>query len=158
MNLTMINVNLFRGFTNLVQNGVLHTNIHFNGTRKPRDTDPIIHEICNEWFFEKFGIYARSSCIFVTQNREQAANYVSDRGCLKKVLPQSPCKYIFSTNVSDLYDLEFRIDLKKEYSELKSDIYNWLDEKDYKIVDNISEIPRFDGEIMLFCEYFYVED
>lgn len=154
----MINKNLFRGFGELLENDVIHKNIHFNGTRTPRDTDIRLHSICDNWFNEKFDIRARSSCIFVTQSREQAASYVSDIKFLKKVIPYPPYSCIFSTKVFDLYDLEFDVDFSKSEAELEEYVYTWLSSKDYQLVDNIEKIPDFSGEIMIFCESFYTRD
>ncbi|MFV2950105.1 hypothetical protein, partial [Pseudomonas japonica] len=82
---------LFRGFDNKLSTAT-QTNIFHHTPRVQKDTKKKAHELADLWFFEKFGIRARSSTLICTTNFEQARSY----GYTYKIIPVEPTLLIYS--------------------------------------------------------------
>ncbi|MGV0087323.1 hypothetical protein EEAAV_26155 (plasmid) [Rahnella aceris] len=146
---------MFRGTSEFLENGMV-VNKFLEIARKPRDTDPYIHEVINDWFFSNFGIKARSQTIFCSLSKEVATKYITANGGLYHItIPcQEEYSIIFSELVEDLYDIVY--DLNYPYD--KDEIIDWLSNKKYVLVNNIIDIPiNFKGELMLFVKTYHVE-
>lgn len=138
---------LYRGFSAAL-NESIQKNVFYHRGRTPRDTDPQIHEAADRWFFDKFGIYARSSCLICTTDRCQASSY----GITYRVVPPTSSPIIYSDSVRDF--LEHKIDLD---SFDKGNIEGWLEKKNFKMIHDASDIDsNFLGEVMVFCESYQV--
>lgn len=128
-------------------------NNYANFPRKPRDTEPELHKIADEWFYEKFGIYARSRTIFCTPSKKEASRYLCNGGKLIEIeIPKDePFKVIFSLKVNDLFT-ETRY-LAEPFA--KADLETLLESFNYQISDNLNAVPSyFSGEIMLSLNEF----
>lgn len=71
----------------------------FKPRKAPMNTFPVIHNITNEWFYKKFGIYGRVECLFVTNSTIEAKNY----GTPHYVFPVGGFTTIHSRKVHDLF-------------------------------------------------------
>lgn len=148
---------LYRGVneTTMTENGI-HQNPYINRPRKPRNTDPKIHAIVDDWFYKKFEIRARSQTIFCSPDIGHAKEYISKGGELLeiKLLDDGPVGLIFSPKVYDF--IEIMEELPPRFK--NRDIINWLEEKKYEMVRKIDSLPEdFKGEVMLFCKTYGVQ-
>lgn len=136
---------LFRGFEKKLIT-LVQTNIFYHTPRTPKDTKSEIHEHADSWFVERFGIRARSSTLICTTNFEQARSY----GYTYKINPIEPISIIYSPLVKDF--LEHELELA---SDSQSDVWTWLEGKDFKMVRSVKDIePDFLGEVMVHCEHY----
>ncbi|WP_236179222.1 hypothetical protein [Pseudomonas mosselii] len=137
--------NLYRGFSGQLT-APEQVNIFYNTPRTPKDTHMKIHEAADRWFFEKFGIYARSRALICTTDLSQAFSY----GITYQITPEPPSPIVYSTSVRDFLEHQIDLDILTEES-----IREWLDKMNFKLVHNTSEIDQnFFGEVMVFCEKF----
>ncbi|ELV8758688.1 TPA: hypothetical protein ACOL2F_003631 [Vibrio parahaemolyticus] len=144
---------LYRGTKKSVTSDRTLINKYLDTPRVPRDTHPAIHEQADLWFFERFGIKARSQTIFVSTCRKQAALYSGDDGSLLEIEPVGEYKLIYSAWVKDF--LDHAIDGIQ--GEKPEDITSWLNGKHYCCVSSTEDLPQgFLGEAMLFCEKYNV--
>ena len=142
---------IFRGFTGLVKFG-LNENENLMRPRTPRDSDLFVHKIADQWFYEKFGIKARSETIFCTPNCHQAATY----GDAYEITVPNTISYqlIYSIKVVDFINIRYEID----NLESKDEIIDWLESRDYAVLSSFDKLPiKFRGEIMLYCTHFNIE-
>lgn len=136
---------LFRGFSNKLA-AVAQANIYHDTPRAPIDTKKEVHEIADSWFFERFGIRARSSTLICTTNFEQARSY----GYTYKIIPVEPAILIYSPFVKDFLEHELEL-----HSDSQADICKWLECKNFKIARSMNDIdPMFSGEIMVHCKHY----
>lgn len=113
------------------------------------DTDIKIHEAADRWFFDKFGIYARSSSLICTTDYSQANSYGR---ITYRVVPSVSSPIIYSDSVRDFLEHKFELDSFNE-----GGITNWLESKNFKMVHDASDIDSdFLGEVMVFCESYQV--
>jgi hypothetical protein len=68
--------------------------------RTPKDTWPEIHQIIDDWFFQKFGYRYRSNAIFAVSNVHTAESY--GHPCL--IFPRGHFRFCYSPDVEDLWD------------------------------------------------------
>lgn len=142
---------IYRGFVGSVEFG-LNENENLTRSRKPRHSETCLHDVANQWFYDKFGIKARSETVFCTPNCHQAATY----GEAYEITVPDTMSYqlIYSINVDDLINIRYEIDDLKN----KDEIIDWLESKDYAIVSSFDELPiEFRGEIMLYCTHFNIK-
>lgn len=142
---------IFRGFTGSVKFG-LNKNENLMRPRRPKDSNFSVHEVADQWFYDKFGIKARSETIFCTRNCHQAAEY----GEAYRITVPDTMSYqlIYSVNVDDFIKIEDEID----DLENKDKIIDWLESRDYAVVSSFDKLPiEFRGEIMLDCTHFNIE-
>jgi len=98
---------LYRGFSDTVESG-LFENYYRKKPRKPRDSHIHVHDVADNWFYESFGVRARSQTIFCTPDIEQAKQYGKP---YKISVPESiDIKLIFSVHVNDFNEIEAEID------------------------------------------------
>lgn len=137
--------NLYRGFSKKL-NAPEQVNIFYHKSRVPRDTSLEMHEAADRWFFEKFGIYARSSSLICTTDFSQANSY----GTTYQIVPDSSSPMIYSASVKDFLEHESDLDVLTEEG-----MRAWLECKCFNLVYNVSEITHdFRGEVMVFCESY----
>lgn len=123
---------LWRGVTSHrddYQLNVTHTD------RIPKMTDPILHVLTDNFFEEKFGIRPRSSGVFTTGNRSQAADY----GEPVIVFPVGNFKFVWSPVVADLAGL-FE---GNSQADLIVDIFDDEPERAYEMLVNLLEKQRY---------------
>lgn len=139
---------LYRGFSDTVKSRLLE-NHYLKKPRKPKDSHIHVHNIADNWFYENFGVRARSQTIFCTPDIEQAKQYGKP---YKISIPEFiDFKLIFSTHVYDFNEIEADIDDVNN----KEAILEWLESKSYYAITNLSDLPEeFSGEVMLCCEKY----
>lgn len=69
--------------------------------RKPTDTNTIIHDMIDLYFYNKYKILARSTTVFTTPNITTALGY----GVVVAVIPKGKAKYIYSNTTKDLFHI-----------------------------------------------------
>jgi len=125
---------------------VEQTNIYHDNPRSPRDTEQNIHDNADSWFFEHFGIQARSSTLICSTDYSQAASY----GYAYKIIPVEPFAIIYSPGIVDFYEHYNEVD-----SMSPDAIRTWLDSKLYREVKTIDDIDSdFFGEVMVSCRRY----
>lgn len=115
--------------------------------RKPRDTPEDIHEWADNWFYENFGIRARSNTMFCTSEASKTKQY----GELYIVFPIGNFEIIWSHRLKDLYT-EWMVTKGLEF---------W---KDYFLTSfaktyhkgNLQKAIKSGNEIMLHCDEYYI--
>lgn len=138
---------LYRGFYKGVQEGV-YENKFIHKRRTPIDTPAEIHDFADKWFFEKFGIYARSRTIFCSTDLVQAREY----GRVARITPIGDAVYIYSPQVIDFVEILYPPIPNSFFT-----VSDWLEEKCYNAVNDVNEIDEeFKGEVMLACNSFNV--
>lgn len=145
-------VKLYRGTSDNIEIGT-NENKFLNTPRRPKDTPESIHKIADYWFFNKFGIYARSQTVFCTTDKEQASQY----GKVYEIFPTdiSFAKFILSKKVYDFTEIMCNL---TDYSN-QQQVENWLEEKNYQIYETNENIPNdFSGEIMLYCNTYEIRE
>lgn len=94
--------------------------------RKPSDTPMVLHYIADGYFFEKYGIKARSQSIFTSQSLLFAKRY----GQPVAVIPKDSAQYVYSLKAYDLFgELYKQITVhfnEKELEQLTGLSYNEL--------------------------------
>lgn len=136
---------LFRGFSQKLATPE-QSNIFYHTPRVPKNTDLRAHKIADQWFFETFGVYARSSTLICSTDFSQANSY----GAVYRIYPNAPAAIIYSPSVKDFHELESDLD---EHTE--SSVIEWLIEKDFKMVSGCEDIDsKFWGEVMVICETY----
>jgi hypothetical protein len=125
--------------------------------RLPRNSDLNVHKVSDDWFYKKFGVKARSQCIFCSTDIAQAKEYCGVQGVLLKVTVPEGLSYsiVYSEDVHDFIEIEIGI---KDVND-DEQIINWLESKHYKIVSSVEELPKnFHGEIMLYSKVYQCEE
>lgn len=143
---------LFRGFRGNKTIGT-YKNEYMINPRKPLHTSLHIHQGTDFWFYNKFGIWARSTTIFCTTDIHQALKY-GERENIRIIYPKQPYKIIYSTEIIDLYEET----IQWPSNHTPDDIDNWLSPKNYIVIDCISKLPdSFKGEVMIYCDEYEVK-
>ena len=141
---------LYRGFSEISERGVI-VNKYIDTPREPRDSHINVHEVADAWFYEKFGIKARSQTIFCTPDIDQAREYGTPY--VVTVPKETDYKLIFSVNVKDFIEIEAAISSVNSNDE----IVRWLEGQSYSMVTSFQELPtELDGEVMLYCAHYEV--
>lgn len=144
---------LYRAVSNF--DGLEHQiNYYVGRPRKPKDTEPALHKIIDDWFFAEFRVRARSQTIFCTQCRVEAAKHLITGGKIIEIrIPSGvPYKVVYSYSVDDLYN-ETRF-LQEPFC--KAEVEAFLKSMKYQITDDINKIHgSYKGELMLFINEFY---
>ncbi|WP_230123448.1 hypothetical protein [Pseudomonas sp. Bi70] len=137
---------LYRGFSRALD--VLdQVNIFYHRARSPVDTDMKVHEVADQWFFENFGVYARSSSLICTTDFSQANTYGN---ITYKIVPAPSSPILYSDSMRDFLEHKIELDSLAEES-----IITWLESKCFKLVYDVSEIDHaFLGEVMVYCEKY----
>ena len=141
---------LYRGFKRPIADG-LHIN-QFRATPRISTHTPInIHLHSDEWFYNTFGIRARTNCVICSTDILQAKIYATN-GSLALITPINTYRLIFSLQVRDFLDITIDV-----CNQDKNTIFTCLANKEYCIVDSVEKLPGdFSGEVMLDCEQYEV--
>lgn len=164
---------LYRGVPNKVEDGKVYT---FRSRSVPMNTNPIVHDISNRWFNDKFGIYARTETLFTTANKRQASEY----GEVHYVFPVGGFSTIHSPKYNDLFIdmnrrkikeilLSYGIDedeipsrskfyevlIETHPEELEKAIFQFLDNGDY-VKGKSTAALLSTGEVMLKTKQFII--
>jgi len=113
--------------------------------RKPKDMSRKRTTIVDDWFNEKFGIRARTNCVFAAGaglHRNELSHYGTP--CI--IFPIGDIKYVWSEHVEDMYNV------MDEYEEEK--ITKWLGGAGYQTTD-LQHACRGRNEIMVQCSSYY---
>jgi len=66
--------------------------------RKPKDTDPMIHKVLDEMFYNKFGWHVRSEGVFATASLDNAEEF----GTAYYFYPSNGFKMVWSNYIDDI--------------------------------------------------------
>jgi hypothetical protein len=132
-------------------------NNNLNRIRRPRDTDPRLHQLVGEWFKRKFGTDYRSLSLFCTGDRAIAAGYLTGGKALVRLIPAGDFRICFSPKCKDLFGhFQFKSDtfLRSEIAILKE-----LDSLDFVEYENDGlELACESGnEVMVVAHSFRYE-
>lgn len=110
--------------------------------RKPSDTPEYLHYILDGYFYQRFGIKARSQTVFCTQSLMMAKRY----GGAVSVIPKGKATFIYSRKIQDLYGaLDNNLLKRVDWNELKDVIGDRVDDlmKRYKLsVFNLIDLGK----------------
>ena len=113
--------------------------------RKPRDTDPEVSKIVDDWFLDNMGVRFRSNATFGTGDY----HIVDDYGLGFTVLPIGEFDYCWSPRVKDMtYDLLDEVGATGDNPELISDLVAGAR---YVMNKNLPAAIRSGHEIMIYC-------
>ncbi|WP_350588195.1 MULTISPECIES: hypothetical protein [unclassified Psychrobacter] len=147
---------LYRGLSYINNNNILE-NKFLKEPRVPLHTNINIHNVADNWFYNKFGVRARSETIFCTTDLHQALRF----GYVHKIVPieDEGIRFIYSPNVIDLIDIQEDIEERSEGCYDEKEIVEWLESKYYCIEKSFKDIPSgFKGEIMLYCKKYEIKE
>lgn len=146
----------YRAFGSPIDLGV-HKNIYIDGSRQPKNMPENAHHSIDKWFFDKFGVKARSSTIFVCKNQLGANKYAQYSGnTVKRISFPLHAKYIYSLAVEDLFHEieELEVELGAGYLD---NIDSFMQDFSYIMTEDPSTIPEdWTGEIMVYCDTFII--
>lgn len=130
-----------------VDNHLKHT------PRLPVHTPMALHRAADAWFYDRFGVKARSECVFCTPDIHVAYGYVTGKkdGSVVEVIPEGAYSLIFSDQVQDFFIAthEDNIDEGK--------VHEWLERQRYAMVHSLADLPEgLDSEIMLDCQRYTI--
>ena len=115
--------------------------------RKPKDTPEEIHQWVDKWFYEKFGIKARSQTLFCTSDRTSAHTY----GKIYYIFPIGKFEVIWSKEHMDLYKRAYMDMGIERYKEYFLDNYQYTYTKGKPV-----NALKSGNEIMLYCKEYYM--
>lgn len=163
---------LRRGLLIHSQEDFLH--IKVKKDRKPSLSSLRVHEAADDWFFDKFGIRARSQTIFCTSSLQMTKEY----GVPHLVFPEGEFQTIHSPKVDDMfiYTGDYSIyrkycdmygepeylDMKREefISQLDEEtfrtvLYAMLESYDYRLNDLSGALLSL-NEVMVYCDNYFI--
>jgi len=147
-------------YYNTLYRGVKHLKSPFQqlpcpSQRTPVDTPMAIHEIADEWFFNKFGQFYRSNAVFCTGDKGAASFY----GIICAVFPIDRFEFCYSPVYKDLYStIETNLE---QYGPDMSDkqlitrVENTLNKGKYMSTGIVAAINA-ESEVMLHCDAYYM--
>jgi len=139
---------IYRGHSEPPENNTIK-NCYIEKPRKPKDSDIRVHEVADNWFYDKFKVKARSQCFFCTPDIQQAKEY----GRAYEISVQGSMKLIYSVLVRDFIEIDEDL---QDYDDLNQ-IIDWLESKSYVMATSFNQLPKdFNGEIMLYCEEYKI--
>lgn len=136
---------LYRGFKNIEEIQEVMTT---RKDRKPRDLDPVIHKIADNYFFKIFDIRFRSQSVFCTGDIVDAGKY----GEVRIIEPIGSYEICWSPKVNDFLEIENSI-----CGTIEEAVEEFIEKNDYQL-GNMQEAIASEHEIMLFCENYRVID
>jgi len=127
--------------------------------RRPTATPQAIHELSDNYFYEKFGIKPRSEGTFATRSYGQAKGF----GVPAVIFPVGEFKYVWSPKVADMYGIWRQVQFEqitRLYSEGKKgaaqDIVNQiLDARGFR-TDGLPLAMSNQVEISIICDEYLV--
>lgn len=150
------------------------TKIKVNKNRTPTNSSIRVHNTSDKWFYEKFGIKARSRSAFTTSSKTVAEDY----GFPFLVFPVGNFEVIWSRKVDDLFmhlhpskilsnagidvpraSATEAIDDPSVISDklLYETLTNMLETFDY-VKGSLNQALASKNEIMLLCDYYYIAE
>lgn len=136
---------LWRGSPDLDETKLV-TKVRNPKNRHPRDTDPHVSEVADEWFKDKFGIAYRSNALFVTGKYRSAEEY----GSVYIVLPIGEFRFCWSPEVEDFtYGLVPGEEITQGYDDTYR-VMSRLDKVGYIETDLVAA-AKSNCEIMIYC-------
>lgn len=148
------------------------TKIKVNKNRTPTNSSIRVHNASDQWFYEKFGIKARSQSTFTTSSNRVAKDY----GFPFLIFPVGNFEVIWSRKVDDLFmhlhpskilnnagiDLPPRDAIEAindpgviSDKQLYEVIAGMLETFDY-VKGSLDQALASKNEIMLLCDYYYI--
>lgn len=125
--------------------------------RRPLDISQNRSDIIDDWFQDKFGIRARTQCVFAG-GEKMRSDELKHYGTPCIIFPIGEIKYVWSPNVEDIYgDMNLHSPGEGEIEgdeDLKARINKWLDSKHYKTTD-LQELIQTGKEVMVECDSYY---
>lgn len=125
--------------------------------RLPSDTPLVLHDLADEWFFNKFGIRYRSNAVFATSVQSTARGY----GQVYSVYPVGQFEFCYSPKYNDL--TSYLSDAFEAYdvndvpeSWLTRPLEKLLNNGDYKS-DSIVAAVKSESEVMIHADYYIVK-
>lgn len=121
--------------------------------RKPLDFTKVRSEIIDDWFMEKFGIRARSQCMFAGGNGITVGE-LKHYGTPCVVFPVGAFKYVWSPEVGDLYgkmNIPWGDKTAEQWTE---ETHAFLENQKYQ-TDGLDAALRTNNEIMIKCDSYY---
>ena len=111
--------------------------------RRPLDTPPILTKYIDNLFYKKFGWRPRTTGLFTTNDRGNAASFGS---YIYRIYPVGNYKILYHKNISDLYEFADISIFKDEYKNHPYDI------NDAKILNNDGYVnhPKYEYGYSLF--------
>jgi hypothetical protein len=110
--------------------------------RNPMDTPQAIHDILNKSFKKKFGWNVRGEGSFATSDKERAGGY----GTPFLFFPVGKYKYVWSEEVSDLYQYLGGHHLKYTVDALNGAVYDIIQDYNFRYGENKEGEWYYDGE------------
>jgi hypothetical protein len=125
--------------------------------RKPRNSDPLVSEIADDWFQANFGIKFRSNAVFATGSAKEAAGY----GPVYELFPAGQYVFCWSERVTDFtFEISDQITevgmtpLQDDDPDAEHTVVSMLDICGYT-TSNWDEAVRSNNEIMIHCEGYF---
>lgn len=129
--------------------------------RKPLDFGRRWTTIIDDWFNDKFGIRARTQCLFATgeATSEKDLKFYGEP-CV--IFPIGDFEYVWSSHITDLYGSITSTNLGgaadgKAFTEeeLQEKVTNYLKSKAYEKNTGMSEAVKMEHELMIKCSSYY---
>jgi len=157
----------------LIQPSEHITKIKVNKKGKANSTNERIGTACDEWFYKKFGIKARSQTVYCTGSRKVATDYGFPFFCF----PVGKFDIIWSPKIDDLFlriteikviEEAKGVTLSFEEAKAKIDDINFINDAElYKAIDSLLSKAQYvkgsldkalasKNEIMIHCNHYYV--
>lgn len=125
--------------------------------RKPRNMPIDFHNLVNDYFFDKFGWKVRNG-VFCYGSSKNKNDIITSYGVPYLFFPSNHYKYVFDSNIFDLYKFQFESSIDSDYSH--SNILGKINYQDNGLSEFINKDIE-DGksvEIIINCkEYFLVD-
>ncbi|WP_133167874.1 hypothetical protein [Burkholderia gladioli] len=130
------------------------TNPNLLRARQPRDMPPAVHQVLDDWFFDRFGVKYRGSSLFCTGDATIAAGYVTEKSALISVEPLGNYSLSYSPICKDLFG-HYQFYWSSPETTLE-DIHNSMDSLGFihQVNGEIQHAAATGHEVMLFGECF----
>lgn len=119
--------------------------------RRPLDITGFRSRVIDGWFDEKFGIKARSQCVFAGGNKMEVKD-LKHYGTPCAIFPIGEFKYVWSQEVEDVFG-DMNVFANTE-DELEEKIRDWFDRRNYQ-TDGLDLAVQLSKEIMIKCDRYY---
>jgi len=120
--------------------------------RKPLSTSTKMHAIIDDYFYEKFGLRARTQGVF--GYGQEGRKYVEEFGEPYAVFPIGDFKYVWSPKVKDLTYNMWSLTSEQQKAADPAFMKEYLDSKKYK-TNGLKAALKTDHEISVLCNKFY---
>lgn len=117
--------------------------------RVPRDMPKPAHHALDDWFDKKFGIKARSQCVFAYGGELYPRGTIKEYGDAHIIFPIGEMQYVWSPEIEDLF-----VSMEADEITSREDVIRLVDESGYKST-GLDEAMKFGNEIMIKCNKYY---